>query len=280
MFPTLFRFGHVIVFSYGVASAVGFLLAIVWLAKLAKAEGIPVAKMEGLGLIIVVSAAIGSKLLTAFDYPEFYSGGWNHFFFEQMLGKGGVFYGGFLMAVAASAIYFRWNKLPGWQVADCVAPGLALAQGIGRVGCFLAGCCWGRPTHSLLGVTFTSETAHQLTGVPLNVSIHPTQLYEAGLVLAVIPFLLWLLKNKTFQGEVILAYVMYYATDRFFVEFLRDDPRGSYVLGLLSTSQLISVLLLPGAAYLFFVLRDRAQCGAQSIRPFSPMAVPHRRRSA
>ena len=257
MLPTLLRFGHVTVFSYGVSNAIAFLLAIVWLVHLAKREGLSVPKMEGLGLVIVIGAAIGSKLLTALDYPGFYSGGWSRFLFEQMLGKGGVFYGGFLMAVVASAIYFRFAHLPGWQVADCVAPGLAVAQGIGRIGCFLAGCCWGRPTDSLLGVTFTSVVAHRLTGVPLNVSIHPTQLYEAGLVLGVIPFLLWLRKSKTFQGEVILAYVMYYASARFFVEFLRDDPRGTYVMGLLSTSQLISVLLLPAAVYLFIVLRGQ-----------------------
>jgi phosphatidylglycerol:prolipoprotein diacylglycerol transferase len=265
MFPTLLRFGHAAVFSYGVANAIAFLLAIVWLVQLAKREGLSVPKMEGLGLIIVISAAIGSRLLTALDYPGFYSGGWRQFLFEQMLGKGGVFYGGFLMAVVASAIYFRFAHLPGWQVADCAAPGLALAQGIGRIGCFLAGCCWGRPTDSLLGVTFTSEVAHRLTGVPLNVSIHPTQLYEAGLVLGVIPLLLWLRKSKTFQGEVILAYVMYYATARFFVEFLRDDPRGTYVMGLLSTSQLISVLLLPAAVGLFLVLRGQ---GAVIPPPF------------
>lgn len=276
MFPTLLRFGHVTVFSYGVANAIAFLLAIVWLLHLAKREGLSVPKIEGLALVIVISAAVGSKLLTALDYPGFYSGGWNHFLFEQMLGKGGVFYGGFLVAVVASAIYFRLAHLPGWQVADCVAPGLALALGIARIGCFLAGCCWGRPTDSLLGVTFTSAVAHRLTGVPLNVSIHPTQLYEAGLVFGVIPFLLWLRRRKTFQGQVILAYVMYYATIRFFVEFLRDDPRGTYVMGLLSTSQLISVLVLPTAVYFFIVLRGR---GAVALPPFEPALTKVGRRS-
>lgn len=257
MLPILLHVGRITIFSYGVMTALGFLLAIAWPTHLASREGMSAAKMEGLGLVIVLSAGIGSKLLTALDYPGFYSGGWNHFFYDQMLGKGGVFYGGFLMAVAGSAIYFRLVKLPGWQAADCVAPGLALAQGFGRIGCFFAGCCWGTPTHLPFGVTFTSELAHQLTGVPLHVSIHPTQLYEAGLVLASIPFLMWLRKHKTFQGEVILAYVGYYAVARFFLEFVRDDPRGYYFDRLLSTSQLISLLILPLALLLWGRLKSR-----------------------
>jgi phosphatidylglycerol---prolipoprotein diacylglyceryl transferase len=257
MFPVLLHLSRVTVFSYGVMTALGFLLAVIWSTHLASTEGISRAKMEGLGFVIVVSAGIGSKLLTALDYPGFYSGGWNHFFYDQMLGKGGVFYGGFLMAVAGSAIYFRLAKLSGWQAADCVAPGLALAQGLGRIGCFFAGCCWGTPTHLPFGVTFTSEIAHQLTGVPLNISIHPTQLYEAGLVLASIPFLMWLRKHKTFQGEVILVYVCYYAVARFFLEFVRDDPRGYYLDGMVSTSQLISLLILPMVLLLWARLKDR-----------------------
>jgi phosphatidylglycerol---prolipoprotein diacylglyceryl transferase len=248
--PILLHVGHVPIYSYGVLTAVGFLLAILWPVYLAGKEGISAAKMEGLGLVIVFTAGLGSKLLTALDYPGFYSGGWNHFFFDQVLGRGGVFYGGFLFAIAGSAIYCRAVGLPGWQTADCIAPGLALAQGLGRTGCFLAGCCWGTPTQWPFAVTFTSELAHSITGVPLHFRLHPTQLYEASLVLLVIPFLMWLRKTKTFQGEVILIYVLYYAVARFFLEFFRGDPRGYYLNGLLSTSQLIGLLLIPLAVLL------------------------------
>ncbi len=266
MFPTLMHMGQLPVFSYGVMTALGFLLAIVWMVHLAKKEGLSAAKVEGLGLVIVLSAGVGSKLLTALDYPGFYSGGWEHFVFDQMLGKGGVFYGGFLMAVACSFVYFRLVKLPAWQVYDCAVPGLALAQGLGRIGCFLAGCCWGTPTSSGLGVVFTSEVAHDLTGVPLGVKLHPTQLYESVAVLLAIPFLLWLRKTKTFQGEVFLAYVLYYAVARFFLEFVRDDPRGQYIYGLLSTSQVISLLILPFGLYLLFRLRTRPRLRRASVR--------------
>lgn len=275
MFPILLHLGPITVFSYGVMTALGFLLAIAWPIHLARTEGLTGVRLDGLGLVIVLTAGIGSKLLTALDYPGFYSGGWNHFFYDQMLGKGGVFYGGFLMAVAASAFYCHITRLPGWQVADCVAPGLALAQGLGRIGCFFAGCCWGTPTHLSFGVTFTSASAHQLTGVPLNISIHPTQLYEAGLVLLSIPFLMWLRKRKTFQGEVILAYVTFYAVVRFFLEFLRDDPRGRYLGGMVSTSQLISLLILPFSLLIWIRLLSK-QRRLASFTPLSGISLPAR----
>lgn len=273
MFPTLMHIGRLPVFSYGVMTALGFFLAILWLVRLAKKEGLSAAKMEGLGLVIVLAAGVGSKLLTALDYPGFYAGGWEHFVFDQMLGKGGVFYGGFLMATACSFVYFRIAKLPAWQVCDCAAPGLALAQGLGRIGCFLAGCCWGTPTHLPFGVTFTSPVAHELTGVPLNVRLHPTQLYEAALVLLSIPLLMWLRRTKTFQGQVFLAYVIYYAVARFFLEFVRDDPRGHYVSNLFSTSQLIGLLIVPFAVYLWFHLRTRPLVvRTQSVRAIRGIA--------
>ena len=263
MFPQVFQLGRLTVYSYGVLMGLGTLLAVVWPVRLARQESIPPAKVEGLGLVIVLCAVIGSKLLTAFDYPDYYSGeaGWN-----QVLNRGGVFYGGFLLAVIASAIYLRLRDLPGWRVADCVAPGLALAQGLGRIGCFLAGCCWGSPTNLPFGVTFTSEQAHNITGVPLNIRLHPTQLYEAALTLSAIPFLLWLRKHKAFDGQVVLIYVLYYAVVRFFLEFFRGDPRGYYFNDVLSTSQLISLVIIPIAALLLVMLRRQPAVGSRCDR--------------
>lgn len=257
MLPRLFHVGYFSIYSYGMLTALGFLLAILWPTSLAKKEGISETKMEGLGLLIVLSAGVGSKLLTAWDYPGFYSSDWTHFLSDQILGRGGVFYGGFLLAVACSAAYCRLVDLPGWQVADSVAPGLALAQGLGRVGCFLAGCCWGTPTELPFGVTFRSELAHNLTGVPLQVRLHPTQLYEATLVLSAIPFLMWLRKKRSFFGQVILVYVLFYAVARFFLEFLRGDPRGYHFSHLLSTSQLIGLFIIPLAIFLLFHLFEQ-----------------------
>ncbi len=259
MFPQLFQLGPIHLYSYGLLVAFGFFLAIAWPVRLGAQEGLSASKIEVLGLVIVLTAVVGSKLLTALDYPGFYSAGPSQVAWDELLNRGGVFYGGFLFAVAASAVYCWRVGLPGWQMADCVAPGLALAQGLGRIGCFLGGCCWGRPTDSFLGVTFTSELAHKITGVPLHIRLHPTQLYEAALVLLSIPFLLHLRKSKSFHGQVMLSYVIFYAVARFFIEFLRGDPRGYYFHDLLSTSQLIGLLLIPMAGTLMIWLRRQKQ---------------------
>ena len=189
--------------------------------------------------------------------------------------RGGVYYGGFLLGIVASAIYMWRTGLPGWKVLDCIAPGLALAQGLGRIGCFLAGCCWGTPTQQPLGVTFTSEQAHEITGVPLNVKLHPVQLYEAVLVVLAISFVLWLRKRKSFDGEVALAYMLYYSFIRFFLEFFRGNPRG-YYFNVLSTSQLISLLIIPTAAFLLVRLRKQAVSGKRSDR-ITPRVLVNRK---
>ena len=272
MLTQLFQIGNLPVYSYGVFLGLGTLLAIVWPVHLAAKESIPPTKVEGLGLVIVLSAVVGSKALTALDYPGFYArnGIW---VWDQLVNRGGVFYGGFLLAIGASATYLRLTHLPGWRVADCVAPGLALAQGLGRFGCFLAGCCWGTPTNLPVAVTFTSEQAHSITGVPLGVKLHPTQLYEAAFVLLTIPFLLRLLKHKSFDGEVVLTYILYYAVIRFFLEFLRGDPRGYYFNDLLSISQLISLLIIPIAALLLVRLRKQAAIESRHDRTTPRVAL-------
>ena len=117
---------------------------------------------------------------------------------------------------------------------------------LGRQGCFSAGCCWGKPTNLPWGIRFT-EAGHEVTGVPIGVKLHPTQLYESFAMLIVFFFLLWLHKKKKFSGQVILAYALIYATVRFLIEFVRDDPRGD-LFGLttltgLSTSQMIGIVV-------------------------------------
>jgi phosphatidylglycerol:prolipoprotein diacylglycerol transferase len=191
----------------------------------------------------------------------------------DFLRSGGVFYGGLLGGVLAAFLLMRHWKLPWWKTADACAPGIALGNFFGRQGCFSAGCCWGKPTTLPWGVQFT-EAGHEVTGVPTGVHLHPTQLYESFVMLIVFFFLLWLHKKKKFSGEVILAYAMIYATVRFLIEFLRDDPRGD-ILGLttltaLSTSQLIGIVVGIGALVLFIIRRCRAPAAERLTR--SPAA--------
>jgi len=244
MYPILFRIGSFPVNTYGVFLAIAFLCAIFVTVRLAARDGLPKEKIYDLCLWLLLSSLIGSKLLMFFTEPE-YRQNPKLLFSLDFLRSGGVFYGGLIGAVLAGFFLMRRWKLPWWKTADACAPGIALGNFFGRQGCFSAGCCWGKPTTLPWGVKFT-EAGHEITGVPTGVHLHPTQLYESFVMLIVFFFLLWLHKKKKFNGQVILAYVVIYATVRFLIEFVRDDPRGD-IWGLttltgLSTSQLIGIV--------------------------------------
>jgi phosphatidylglycerol:prolipoprotein diacylglycerol transferase len=165
---------------------------------------------------------------------------------------GGVFYGGFLAALIFVIWYVRVQKLSFWKLTDVLAPGVALGQSVGRLGCFSAGCDYGKATTAPWGVVFSSTFAHEVTGVPLGVRLHPAQLYESLATLAIFGVLLWWFPKKKRDGDVSLAYVGLYAGARFFLEFLRgDEDRGFVFHHLLSTSQFIALLAVAGIAVVF-----------------------------
>jgi phosphatidylglycerol---prolipoprotein diacylglyceryl transferase len=245
MYPELFRIGNFPINTYGVFLALAFLCAILIAVRLARRDGLPSEKIYDLSLWMLLAGLVGSKILMLFTEPE-YRDNPSLFLSLDFLRSGGVFYGGLLGAVLAGYFLMRRYKLPWWKTADACAPGIAVANFFGRQGCFAAGCCWGKPTSLPWGVKFT-EAGHQITGVPTDAYLHPTQLYESFAMLLVFFFLLWLHKRKRFDGQVILAYALLYSAIRFAIEFVRDDPRGD-VFGLtsltgLSTSQLISLVI-------------------------------------
>src|SRR6267142_493591 len=260
MYPVLFRIGNFPINTYGVFLALAFLCAILITVKLAERDGLPRQKIYDLSLWMLLASLIGSKILMFFTEPE-YRDHPLQLLSLDFLRSGGVFYGGLLGAIITG--YFlmrRWN-LPWWKTADACAPGIALGNVLGRQGCFSAGCCWGKPTNLPWGVRFT-ELGHEVTGVPIGVKLHPTQLYESFAMLIVFFFLLWLHKRKKFSGQVLLSYVIIYATIRFLIEFVRDDPRGD-IFGLttltgLSTSQMIGIVVGVAALITFLVRRRRA----------------------
>ena len=174
-----------------------------------------------------------------------------------MLQSAGDFYGGFIGALITSAIFFRRHpQLPFWRAADLCGPAIALGQAIGRIGCFMAGDDYGRPTHLPWAVTFTDPDAARTGGAPLGIPLHPVQLYESIVCLVLFGILVRLSRRKKFDGEVILAYTLLYAIARFVLELFRGDAdRGFMFGGLLSTSQFIAAILAPAAMALWFVRR-------------------------
>ena len=245
MYPELFRIGSFPVNTYGVFLAIAFLCAILITARVAERDGLPRDRVYDLCLWMLLAGLVGSKILMMFVEPEYRADPWQLLSLD-FLRSGGVFYGGLLGAVAAGYFLMKRYKLPWWKTADACAPGIAIGNFFGRQGCFAAGCCWGKPTTLPWGVKF-SELGHEITGVPIDAHLHPTQLYESFAMLLVFFFLLWLHKRKSFSGQVVLAYALLYSVIRFSIEFVRDDPRGD-LLGLttltgLSTSQMISLVV-------------------------------------
>src|SRR6185295_13651406 len=206
---------------------------------------------------------VGSKLLMVITEWNDYGGDWRRILSFDFLRSGGVFYGGFIAAVIASVILMRRWNLPWRKTADAFAPGIALGHAIGRLGCFSAGCCWGVPTSSWIGVRFT-EKASELTGVPIDSALVPTQLIEAAANLLIFGFLLWLTKRRKFEGQIIYAYMMIYSVARFTIEFWRDDPRGA-LLGM-STSQFIAILLFIFGLVMTLISRKRQASKATAQR--------------
>jgi len=259
MFPELFRIGNFPINTYGVLLAAGMLLALFVTARLAARDGLPRERIYDLGLWTLIGGLIGSKILMVLTEENV------QIFSLDFLRSGGVYYGGFLGGFFALVILVRWYKLPFWKIADAFAPGVALGQALGRQGCFAAGCCWGKPTDSFLGVHFT-EHAHEFTGVPIykdgaDLYLHPTQLYESITMLLVFGILVLIHRKKRFDGQVLIAYGIIYGIVRFTIEFFRDDPRGN-LFGLttltgLSTSQIISLVVAAGAV-VFMIVRLRS----------------------
>jgi len=265
MYPEIFRIGNFPINTYGVFLALAFLCAILIAVRLARRDGLPGEKIYDLSLWMLLAGLIGSKILMLFTEPE-YRDNPSQFLSLDFLRSGGVFYGGLLGAVLAGYFLMKRYKLPWWKTADACAPGIAVANFFGRQGCFAAGCCWGKPTGLPWGVKFT-EKGHEITGVPIDAYLHPTQLYESFAMLLVFFFLLWLHKRKRFDGQVILAYALLYSVIRFAIEFVRDDPRGD-VFGLtsltgLSTSQLISLVI--GVWALILLIRRRRRANSVNL---------------
>src|SRR4051812_18578742 len=208
----------------------------------AKQWGLDANRVLDLGIYIIIAALVGAKLLLlVVDFDQFRRAPAE---LLSLARSGGVFYGGIILAVLVAFWYIAKHRMPFWTTTDVFAPGIALGHVTGRLGCFAAGCCYGRPTTLPWGVTFHNPLAAANVGTPLGVALHPTQLYEAGAELLILGILLFTeKKGKPYAGRTFWLYMLMYAISRFIIEFYRGDPRGE-MLGL-STSQFISVILAP-----------------------------------
>lgn len=245
MFPQLFHIGRFFLPTYGFLVSLGVLIGLWVNVRNSQRQGIDPEKAWNLGILVVLCGILGAKILYIINDWSYYSSHPGEIFSFSTFQAGGVFSGGLVAALIAAAWYVRRNRMPVLATCDAFAPGLALGHAIGRVGCFSAGCCYGKPTRHFWGVTFTNPIANANSQTPLNIPLEPTQLFEAVVELANFFILMWLFKRKKFDGQVIGAYLFLYGFARFFLEFLRgDEGRGRVFGGAMSGTQLIAILLV------------------------------------
>jgi phosphatidylglycerol:prolipoprotein diacylglycerol transferase len=255
MHPILFEFGGFTIYSYGVLLAAAYLLGLQFALIRARSRGLDRERVMDLGIWIIISALVGAKLLLlVVDYRPFLA---NPRTVVDLLRSGGVFYGGLIAAVTVALAYIWRHRMPMWTTTDVFAPGIALGHVVGRLGCLLAGCCFGRPTSVPWAISFHDPNAFATSGTPLGVSLHPTQLYEAGAEALILVFLLaFERRGRPFPGRTFWSYMLLYGVSRFIIEFYRGDPRGT-VFDALSTSQFVSVILVPLSVVMLVLLSRR-----------------------
>jgi phosphatidylglycerol:prolipoprotein diacylglycerol transferase len=255
MHPILFNLGSFTVYAYGVLLAAAYLLGLQFALVRARARGLDGQRVMDLGIWIIISALVGAKLLLLIVDFKTFTG--NPRELLNLARSGGVFYGGLIAAVAVALLYLRRHKLPLWTTTDVFAPGVALGHIVGRLGCLMAGCCFGQPTSMPWAITFRDPQAFVNSGTTLNVPLHPTQLYEAGAEAVILVFLLvFERKGRPFPGRTFWSYMLLYGISRFVIEFYRGDSRGM-VFEVLSTSQFVSIILVPLSIVMLVVLSRR-----------------------
>jgi len=244
VFPQLLHIGRFVLPTYGVLVSTGVLLGLWISVRNSSKQGINPDDAWNLGVMVVLCGIIGAKILYIVNDWGYYSAHPGDIFSFSTLQAGGVFSGGLIGAAVAAVWYIRKHRMPA----------LAMGHAIGRVGCFAAGCCYGKPTQHFWGVTFTSPIANLNSYTPLGVPLEPTQLFEAAVELANFFILMWLFKRKKFDGQVLAAFLICYGVARYFLEFIRDDPgRGSVFGGIMTGTQLISIGLVITGGFIWWL---------------------------
>jgi phosphatidylglycerol:prolipoprotein diacylglycerol transferase len=256
MHPVLFNIGGWPVYSYGVLLAAAYLAGLQLAVVRARKAGLDGAKVMDFGIYLIIAALVGAKLaLVIVDFSYYRA---NPREILSLARAGGVFYGGLIAALAVGLLLVKRYKLPVWKTGDLIAPGVALGHVIGRLGCLLAGCCFGRPTTMPWAITFHDPLAGLNVGTPLDVPLHPTQLYDAGAELIILIALLATeKKGRPFAGRTFWLYMLLYAITRYIVEIYRGDDRGIF-FSTFSTSQLVSLAIVPLSVFMLWRLSKRA----------------------
>lgn len=251
MHPVLFSFdlgnGPINIHTYGIMIALGALFGYLYAAMYAKKElGIEPEIIQGLARTIIIAAFVGGKVLFYLEDPGYY------FFPPSNMLKnfrtGFVFYGSLLFVIPSVIWFVKKHKMKVLPLLDMVAFAGMIVHGFGRMGCFFAGCCYGKETDGPIFVTFTD----QASAAPVDVHLHPTQLYSVTLIALIFVTLTMFKRHKRFEGQLFFLYIMLYAFGRGVLEIFRGDLRRGFVIDeWLSHSQFISLILISLVGYFY-----------------------------
>ncbi len=253
MHPIFLEIGSLSIRWYGIMAALGFLSAVFLVSYNRKIAGMNRDQATTLVFIGVFAGIIGARIAYIIQFWDSYR---NNLLEVFRIDRGGlVFYGGFFLAMLCIILYCRKNKFDMWRVLDVVAPALALGHMFGRIGCFLNGCCFGKPTQCFLGVLYPagSPPDHMHHGLPL----HPVQLYEASANLILFAIMFYLVRN-TRRGIATASYLIAYGMLRFMDEFFRGDHTDA-IAGYFTRAQAIGMFLIPAGLVLliYFIRYDK-----------------------
>lgn len=245
MHPIICKFGHMTVYSYGLLVAIGFLAAIFLITRKCKVLDINGQLVGDLSIYLLVGGFIGGRLLHVAVNLKYY--------FDNpleiiMIQHGGLAYqGGLVLAIVCGWLFLKKRKLNFLSMADLFIPYVALAQSIGRIGCFLNGCCHGSVTDSVFGMKFPQ----------LACFVYPTQLYYSFTWLVIFIILNLIYEKRRFNGQIFCLYFLFYGSMRFLIDFLRGDL-GRIWLGWTLT-QIISVFFITLSIIFYVSLRKNAE---------------------
>ena len=249
MYPVLFKIGKFTFLTYSFFLAIGLIWAILLARKEAKRTGQDPGKIMDLCFYLLIAAIVGSRLFYIAANPGI--------FFQDPLeiiriqNGGLVFYGGFIAALITGLIYMKSKAMPLWKTADIIAPSIVVGQLSGMLGCFFAGCCYGKRCDFPWAVTFT----HPDSLAPTGISLHPVQLYFSLNFLIIYGALFFVRRYKKFDGQLFWIYVLLFGITFSIIEIFRGDITSYSILGALSVSQTISTGLAMIAAVMIMLLK-------------------------
>jgi len=255
MHPELFSIGPFTLHTYGFFVGVAFLAALLITVRMGRRYDMQPQQVWDMGFLILISAVVGSRLLYVLMNISYYT---HHPLAIFEIWRGGlVFSGGAVCAIGSLFWYARRHSLPVLRLGDLWSPAAAIGQGIGRIGCFMAGCCYGKPTHVPWAIVFTNPKSL----APLNVPVHPTEIYHSIAGFLLFGILLIVHRRKSYEGQVLFWFLLLHSFSRLFIERFRGDDRGMFFNTHMTVTQFMAVLILAGSFTALMILKAKKRKG-------------------